>query len=324
MSEENKPAETVEAATPAEAPKAEATAPAETPKAEAPKEKKPMDPKKKKNIIIWSCVGGGVLIAGIVAIVLVIVLTQVDYKESYRLAKELSEPMSKFYSGYSRCEYVVEYADSYYTSASSYSTYIEGCKEAISSETTEKIKKLGETSGVSRDSDVKALYDKFWEKYSKAVSGVDDDLSKKLDTYDSWHKFIYDGESIDIVYFSNENKIDTVADYAIKSGNDTLKSFGEQWKTKAQELYKARKDYRNGTIRYSEYSTKEDDFDDWYEESLPKLADVLPLNFDGDKSEIDEAWDDLVLVIGKKYGEKAVEDILNGGSYEDILNEIMK
>lgn len=327
MSEEKKPAETVEAAKPAEAPKAEATAPAETPKADTPKEKKPMDPKKKKKIIIWSCVGGGVVIAAIVAIVLVIVLTKVDYKESYDIVKKLTDKNSeysinKFYNNYDDCEEVTYYADEDWITSKTYGDYVEGCKKAISPELTDLINQLGNTSGVARDNDVKAFYDKFYNEYQKAYDVTDSEIVKKLEVYDSWHKFLPDSESYDIYYYSDEEKVNTVADYAINSSNDTLKAFGEQWKEKASALFKARKDYKAGTIKYTEYDDKEEEFDDWYKENLPKLSEVLPLKFEGNEYDINDAWSDLVIAISTKYGEKITEDIINGNSsIEDIVND---
>ena len=153
MSEDKKPAETVEAAKPAEAKE-------EAPKAEAPKAKKPMDPKKKKNIIIWSCVGGVTLVGIIVAVVLVIVLNQVDYKESYKIAQQLDDKIRDFYYDYDDCEDVVEDVEYKYSGTSSYSSYVSDCKSAVSQETIDLVNKLGGTSGVAHDGEVKAAFDK--------------------------------------------------------------------------------------------------------------------------------------------------------------------
>lgn len=334
MSAEKKSANTAEAANPAEAPKAEApAAPAEAPKteapkAEAPKEKKPMDPKKKKNIIIWSCVGGGVLIAGIVAIVLVIVLTKVDYKESFAIAQKLDDKISDFYYDYDDCGDVVDKVNNTWTGTSSYSSYVSDCKNAISQETIDLVNQLGGTSGVARDGEVKAKFDAFNTDFQKAVSSVNAETGSKLDTYDSWHKFVYESDGFGFYSSTTEDKINTVANYAINSGNDTFKSFGEQWKTKAIEVLNARQAYDKATTGYSDlykdYSSKKTALENWLEESLPKPSEVLPLSFEGNEYDVKNKWNDLESIISTKYGEKAVEDIMNGGSYEDLLNELMK
>lgn len=340
MSAEKKSANPVEVANPTETVKAEepapvASAPTAAPAAPvapaapaAPTEKKPMDPKKKKNIIIWSCVGGGVVIAAIVAIVLVIVLTKVDYKESYDIAKKLSDPMSSFYFDYGDCKYLLSNVDSSWSpTPSSFSSDVKDCKTAISTETIDLVKQLGESSGVSRDSDVKTIYDKFYSEYSKAIADVDGETAGKLDIYDSWHKFIYDADGF---YFTSatQSKIDETANNAINSGNDTLKAFGEEWKTKATEVFKAYEAYDDATTNYSslysDYTTKKKNLENWYDEKVPKVSELLPLKFEGDKSAIDSAWDDLVAIISRKQGEKTVEDIMNGSSVEDILNEYLK
>jgi hypothetical protein len=333
MSAEKKSANPVEVANPTETVKAEEPAPAAAPAAPVapaatPAAKKPMDPKKKKNIIIWSCVGGGVLIAGIVAIVLVIILTKVDYEESYKIALQLDNKISTFYYNYDDCSDVVDDVNDTWSSTSSYSSRISDCKKAISKETIELVNKLAGTSGVARDSEVKAKFDAFNVEYQKAISSVNDDTEKTLDTYDSWHKFVYESDSIGFYSSTTEEKINTIANYAINSGNDTFKAFGEQWKTKALEVYQARKAYDDATTNYSDlyktFSTKRDALETWLENNLPKPSEVLPLSFDGNEYTVNDAWNEFTSILGTKYGEKAIEDVINGSSYEDIWNELMK
>ncbi len=293
----------------------------EAPKTEAPKEKKPMDPKKKKRIIIWSCVIGGVLIAGIVTAILIIMLTKVDYKESYEIATKLEDPMSDFYKNYNYCNYAVEYVDDDYPSEESFSEYIADCKKAISIDTIDLVKKLGETSGIAKDNDLKTLYNQFNELFAKAIGNANADSIKNLDIYDSWHKFMYKSDSFSIKYYTNTSElVDKVANYAINSGNDTLKSFGETWKTKASDLLETIKSYKNGDIRYSEYDSKVDEFDDWYEKNVPKVSELLPFNFDGDKYDVDEAWEILESAIKIKSGNEANNSsVLN--NYNDYYND---
>ena len=325
MSEEKKPAEKVEAAKPAETPKTE------TPKAEAPKEKKPMDPKKKKNIIIWSCVGGVALIGIIVAVVLVIVLNKVDYKESYTLAKDLDDKISDFYYDYDDCLDVVEDVNDDWAGTSTYSSRVTDCKSAISKDTIDKVNQLAGTSGVAHDGDVKAKFDKFYDEFKKATSSVNDDTAKTLDVYDSWHKFVYDSDGFSF-YSATEDKINTVANYAINSGNDTFKAFGEQWKTKALEVYKAYQEYDKATTGYSslysEYTSKKSALTSWRDDNLPKPSEVLPLKFEGDSTTVRTNWNEFVKILTSKYGEEATKDavneVMNSSTYEDLIKELMK
>ncbi len=326
MSEDKKPAETVEAAKPAEAT-------VEAPKAEAPKkEKKPMDPKKKKNIIIWSIVGGVTLIGIIVAVVLVIVLSKVDYKESYDVAKELNSKMSDFYYDYDDCVDVVEDVNDDWASVSTFSSRVSDCKAAISQDTIALVNKLGGTSGVARDGDIKVLFDKFNEEFKKATSSVDADTSKKLDVYDSWHKFVYNSDGFSF-YSTSEDKINTVANYAIESGNDTFKAFGEQWKAKAMEVYNARQAYDKATTGYSslysDFTSKRNALSTWLEENLPKATEVLPLSFEDNAYEIHSAWGTLYTAIGTKYFEGKAEDAVKNATpsssdYQTILENLLK
>ena len=260
-----------------------------------------------------------------------LVLTKVDYKESYTLAVELDDKIGDFYYDFDDCADVVEDVNDDWASTTTYSSKVTDCKNAIDKNTIEQVNKLAGTSGVSRDGDVKAKFDKFYDEYKKATSSVNDDTIKTLDVYDSWHKFVYESDGFGF-YGATEEKINTTADYAINSGNDTFKSFGEQWKEKALEVLKAKQAYDKATTGYSslysDYTSKKSALEDWRSDNLPKPSEVLPLKFEGDASSIRSAWNDFVSVLGSKYGEKATEDavndIINGSSYEDILKELMK
>ena len=306
MSEEKNPTKDTKTKTEKVEKKApEATAPAEAPAKKAKKSHKGA-------IITWSIIGGIVLVGGITAaIVIPIVLSQVDYKESYAIAKELKSPMSDFYYDYDDCVDVVDDADDDWYSTSTYSSYVSDCKDALKPTTIELVKKLGESSGVSRDADVKLVYDKFRTEFDKAIQSVDGDLSSKLDVYENWHKFIYN--AVDMSFYSHgASDINTYAGYAINSGNDTLKAFGEQWKTKALEVaeaYKAYDDATSGTSSlYSTFTSKRNAFNTWVEENLPKVTEVLPLSFEDNAYDIDDAWDDLYDIIEAKYTKDNVSD----------------
>ena len=323
MSEDKKPAETVEAAKPAEAKE-------EAPKAEAPKAKKPMDPKKKKNIIIWSCVGGVTLVGIIVAVVLVIVLNQVDYKESYKIAQQLDDKIRDFYYDYDDCEDVVEDVEYKYSGTSSYSSYVSDCKSAVSQETIDLVNKLGGTSGVAHDGEVKAAFDKFNDEFKKATGSVNADTAKTLDIYDNWHKFYYNGIGMSFYSSTKESDVNSAAEYAINTGVEKLKTFGEQWKEKALEVVKARKAYDDATTGYSSlystYTSKRSELSSWIEDNIPKIAEVVPLKFEGDSNKVRSTWNEFVSVLGTKYGESAAEEYLKGNTstYEDLLNEFLK
>ncbi len=283
-------------------------------KAEEKPAKKEAKAKKshKGAIITWSIIGGILLVGGITAAIIIpIVLSQVDYKESYAIAKELKSPMNDFYYDYDDCVDVVDDADDDWYSTSAYSGYVSDCKNALNANTIELVKKLGESSGVSRDSEVKLVYDKFRSEFDKAIQSVDGDLNAKLDVYENWHKFIYD--AVDMSFYSHgASDINTYAGYAINSGNDTLKAFGEQWKEKALEVaeaYKAYDDATSGTSSlYSTFSSKRNALNTWVEDNLPKVTEVLPLTFEDNAYEIDNAWGDLYDVIEIKYTKANVGD----------------
>ena len=336
MSESNTPETTTakqEAPAKAEKPveKAPAAKAEETTKPAEAAAKKPMDPKKKKTIIIWSVIGGVVGVAALAsAIILIPMLTRVDYKETYSIASQINSFMDDFYYDYDDCVDVVEDADDDWVGVSSYSSYVSDCKSILTPANVELVKKLSQSSGVQRDEEIKLIFSKFATEFNKAVPSVDADLSSKLDIYDSWHKFIY--YAVDMSFYSNDaSKINTYADYAINSGNDTLKAFGESWKEKALDVAAAYKAYDEATSDYSglysTYTTKRDELDDWMEANLPKVTELIPLSFEDNAWEIDDAWEDAYDAIYNKFLLNGASDLLknnNSTDYEKILEDLLK
>ncbi|MDO4611684.1 MAG: hypothetical protein Q4B34_02390 [Candidatus Saccharibacteria bacterium] len=267
--------------------------------------KQPMDPKKKKKIIIGVSVGVGVAIAAIVAVVLVLILTRVDYSESYKQAKAMDEAVSDLYLD-SDCENVVYYANSTYTSVSNYDGYVSGCKSAGEG-LSEKVAALGNTSGISRDEELKALYDKFKEKYAAAMPEDSATLAAKLDVYAAWHKYIY---LVDDIYLGDpESEITAAANALINSGNETLKEYGEGWQEKTLALFRAYETYDNApysadnkSALREEYQTKRSEQSAYVSANKPTISEVVPLNFSS-TSEMYEAWEKLFAGIAEKYQE---------------------
>ena len=311
--------------------KTEAEAPAQNTESQATKA--PMDPKRKKNIILWCSIGGGVAVILIIIAILVPILTRVDYNETYNIASQLNSVMSDFYYDYDDCVDVVDDVNETWLSDSTYSSYVSDCKDALKPTTLDLVKRLSDASGVQRDNDVQFMFNKFLTEFNKAIVSVDNNLEDKLDIYNSWHKFIYN--AVDMSFYSNDaDDIETYANYAINSGNDTLKAFGVTWKEKALEVAAAYKTYDDATTDYTSlytvFTTKRDEFEDWVDDNLPDITTIIPLSFEDNAWEIDDAWEDVNNLIYNKF-------LTNGGSsliynttttdttdYEQLLQELFK
>jgi hypothetical protein len=100
----------------------------------------PMSPQTKKKIILFSSLGGALLILGITAIFLVPIIFKTDYASTYRVAKEIK---NENYSGISEvlnaCEDMTEYADNGSVSEKIYSEYITKCTAGLSENLGKKI-----------------------------------------------------------------------------------------------------------------------------------------------------------------------------------------
>lgn len=243
--------------------------------------KQPMDPAKKKKLIIGFSIGGAVLALGIAAAIIIPILLRVDYAPAYATAKELKPKLYDIYYSYN-CEYVVDYVDSVYTSTKSYAEYIEGCKEVYSSDTTELVTKLENTDGVKRNNEISTAFAKFKVEYDTLSS--DDSLAAKLDLWQARHNFVYAAD--DLSYSSSSDaEFTAAANYLINSGNDSLKTYGEGWLERALVVAAAYRAYRAASWQtssqlYSEYNNKKSELSDWIAANRPDINTVAPLNFD--------------------------------------------
>lgn len=245
--------------------------------------KQPMDPAKKKKIIMIASICSGVAVLGVVAAVILINLLRVDYSSAYLTAKELKPKVYDIYQNYD-CGYVVSYVKSTYTSIKSYSEYVTGCKEVYNNGATGLVVKLGDTDGVKRNSEIKAQYEKFNAEFNAVASGSSEELDSKLALWEAVHSFNYTVDDLDYSSFTDA-EFTTAANYLINSGNDTLKTYGEGWLERSLEVAAAYRTYRATTTgwsaAYNAYTDKRNELKDWVAANKPDIATIAPLNFDG-------------------------------------------
>jgi len=283
------PAPTSEAPATAPAPEAPvapvAPAPAATPVAPAAPApaapvapvapKQPMDPAKKKKIILFSCIGGGVLVLGIVAAIVIPMLLRVDYGEAYNLAKQAKESLSSYYND-SDCYYANYYLDSKYTSESSYDSYLEDCKKSVATAPTEIVEKLGNTRAITSNPEIKAQYDKFYAEFKKEPIDDTGTMETRLALYKAWHTFIV--KSYDLSTGATDANIAAAAASLVNSSDSTLKAYGEAWITKRIAYARAYTKWWETpgyTNEYSqEKSTAYDDLTTFEEENEPAFVKV--------------------------------------------------
>lgn len=240
--------------------------------------KQPMDPAKKKKIILIVSICSGVLVLGIAAAIVIPILLRVDYSSAYIAAKEVKPKIYDIYRSYD-CEYVVDYVDSTYTTSKEYAEYIEDCKAVYNSDTNDLISKLENTDGVKRNEEIKTEFNKFKAEYDALTSGNSDTLEAKLSLWQAYHDFNYSVSNLKY-NSATDAELTTAANYLINSGNDTFKTYAEGWLEHNLAVAALARAYEKNTATYSEYNNKRNEFRDWNAANKPDINSVAPLSLD--------------------------------------------
>ncbi len=265
--------------------------------------KQPMDPAKKKKIILWSSIGGAAIALGIAAAIIIPILLRVDYGPAYATAKELKPKILDIYHSYD-CEYVVDDVDSSYIDPKTYAEYIEDCKKVYNTSTDDLVAKLGNTDGVKRNDEIKNQFAKFNAEYTAASSGTSADLSSKLDLWQARHNFVYAAD--DLNYSSSaDSEFAAAAKYLTESGNDALKTYGEGWLEKNLAIAAAYRAYdaaswQESSKYYNDYTNKKKEYNDWVAANRPDINTIAPLNFN-DTSKMYSEFSTLYDLISQTY-----------------------
>lgn len=250
-----------------------------------PVQKQPMDPAKKKKLILGICLGAGGAVVLIIAVVVICILMKVDYGESYKLAKELKPKAYDISNNYS-CANAVGYADSHYVDNSSYSGYVSGCL-AMMDGVSELVADLGRTSGVKRNKEIKEQYGRFKEAVN-AVVPEGNELAEKMKLYEAWHKFVVATDDLS-ASSSSDAEIRNAVKSLTESGNKILEDYGKGWLEKTLAYVQAYRAYDNSNAGYfsdegkalrAERDNKQTEWKNWKAENKPDIKEVAELSFE--------------------------------------------
>lgn len=263
---------------------------------------KPLDPKTKKKIIMWTCVGGGVFVAlSIIAIIFSLVF-KINYGESYRKAGEVKDELSDLSRNSSACSRVANYVDSTWTSEKSYNDYIDKCLDSLDHDNSSVVE-LGNTSGVKRDDNIKAQYDKFKKAYDKAFpsrSGVEETLK----IYKAWHTFAVKSNAASNA-IKDDDAYRKAADALKESGNSTLVEYAEGWLERALAYSKAYRTYMDGdssSAARTAMTEARTSFRSYVSQNEPDIEDIAEFE-PGDTSDVYTAFNKLYSMISDAYEE---------------------
>ena len=236
---------------------------------------KPRDPAKKQKIILIVSICSGVLVLGVAAAIIIPIILRVDYGPTYSTVKELKTKIDDIHDD-SSCNRVVEYVDSVYTDRNTYNEYIERCKR-VNDGVNELIDKLGDTSGVKKNSDISHYFEKLKNDYVYLSS-----ISEKLDDWRARHDFKYTVDKLS--YTSSEAEITAAANFLINSGDDTFKAYGEGWLEQTLGEVSSYRNWRNATENKSElydvYTAKKKERSDWISANKLDIKSIVPLNLE--------------------------------------------
>ncbi len=256
-----------------------------TAKRKAPKQPKaPMDPAKKKKLIIMISSIAGAVAAGAIAIMILVLVLRVNYGETYRAARELKAEVSRLYTN-GDCDYVVSSVGSEYVSEQRYDEYVESCRSAVAG-IDEGTEKLAATAGVQRNKEIKVQFETYRAALVEAFPDREE-LNKKLDLYAAWHKYTVMAEGLSVDE-ATEEEVRAVANILAESGDEVLKTYGEGWYEKTWAYVKATQDYYaaeysdgNKEVLRLEMNKLRAERQSYVSENKPDILEAVPLSFAG-------------------------------------------
>jgi hypothetical protein len=293
--------------------------------------KQPMDPKTKKLIIILCSVGGGLLLLGIAALIILPIILKVDYKSTYDLA-DIANDIRYDMQGSDSCGGVISYVNSSYQTKASYQKFVSKCQSDIAAFRT-AVNDLAGSSGVQRDAEIKQEWEAFKTSYDAAFPAYE----SLVGVYSDWHSFIagwYEATADSSWWETmNESKAQSLSAPLTNSNNDALKKYGDdyittRWKqiSAYQAYQKARNAYYdsaynapNRTALRNDMNSKLETYNglnqDYktFREDEPDIKDTKKLvGIDLDKSENQflSKFGNAYSIISSKYLEEGLRDTL--------------
>lgn len=291
--------------------------------------KKPMDPKTKKMIIIICSIGGGLLLLGIAAIIILPIILKVDYEKTHDLAETANDVRYEI-QGYDSCGGVISYVNSSYQTTNSYDKYVSECKSDLAV-FKESISSLSKDNGINRDDEIKEKWDDFKTSYDKAFAPYE----QLIDIYSDWHTFVaswYDASSgNDWLDTMSESKVKSLTSSLTNSNNNELKKYGEGYASARWKQIKAYQDYKKAYNAYYDASYSSPDktslrnamnaaseaYDGANKSYRDFIADepdiretdkIIGIDIDADENQFLSKFADVYRIVAEKYIKDGVKD----------------
>lgn len=267
-------------------------------------------PPKKKSPLVLGLIIGACVIVAIVAGVVVFSLTHtVDYEEAYQLARDVKSQVGQV-AYETDCANVINFAKSRNPEVAKYNSYVQGCaaiEEKIAQLQT-AADKLGTSSGIKNDSELRTAYGEFQESLNAAAPDIES-LKEQLKLYQTWHEFVISDDKL-LIAKADEATIKAVAQPLLDSDNTTLRQYGEGWLEKTLAYAKAAWAYNdsfnstnsNATRRAleQEATSKKSERAEWIKTNEPDILELGGLDL-GKLQALRSQFDKIYEVIKTKY-----------------------
>lgn len=224
----------------------------------------------KKGLIIGGAIILVLAVTGVICAIVLPPLFQPKYGESYEVAVDLKAWLEGYYGEKKApCQDVVDSYNDETVSVDRFDDMVKKCKADIT-EGRELVAKLGESSGIMKDENLKKKYDQF-AKTAKLTMPDDEKLAKEFKAYQAVHDFSVEIDEVDEDEF-NEATVKRIAQILIDSDDDILVEVGEGFKTRSLKLVQLYHDFENASNSndysryfelYSEIRDAADDYQDW-------------------------------------------------------------
>lgn len=196
---------------------------------------------KSKGTVI-GIVGGILVIVAAVAVGAVVLTSKPDYHKSFDEVKELYAKLQNFTDG-SDCEKLSNDGGEVDVSEETLKGYITGCKNEVK-EISELNRKLGATSGIKKDDELKQRFEDYNAKWQTLVSH-EDGLEADLQAYLAMHRFVVKADELDLS--EDPEGMYELGDILIDSDNAGLKEYGETWNKHARTVIDVMTKYQKAT-----------------------------------------------------------------------------
>ncbi len=237
---------------------------------------------------------GGIGLAAVVLIVLGFIfipkMLGTDYKKSYEVASDLNEQLKGIYDDRSSaCYKMASQISSESTDETKFNGYADDCQKLMV-KAHDKIKELGETSGVKNDKDIKDKYNAFAEK-AKVSLPEESELMKATTFVKDVHSFMLAASEISVD--SSVEDVKKAADPIVNSDNKAWSKFASTWRDFMTDMIQIYQEYNSGKISQSElynrYTKANKAYEEWAKDAND-VAEEVPAEFDSDVAQemIDE------------------------------------